>query len=134
MLLPWCIVCALIKTFLFDVQVRSSRDVNRACMYYLDIPVFTSDRVDYETLRVLKQPRESNQGSRNVRPKTVQSSVAESSLKITPYDCCSYQGQRDVSFDSLLSIFRPLDELAENAQVRFRTLSKCNWDSAAGVA
>ena len=114
------------KTFLFDVQVRSSRDVNRACMYCLDIPVFTSDRVDYETLRVLKQPRESNQGSRNVRPKTEQSSVAESSLKITHYDCCSFQGQRDVSFDSLLSIFRPLDELAENAQVGFRTLSKCN--------
>ena len=50
-----------------------------------------------------------------------------------PYDCCSYQGQRDVSLDTLSIVFRPLDELVQYAEVRFRTLSKCNWDSA-GVA
>ena len=98
-------------------------------MYFLDIPVFYSVDKEFEMLRVLVQMHERNEGQRRVRPRTEGLTLGETNLKFTPYDCCSFQGERDVHLGSLLRIFRPLQVLEKHAQALFRTLSTCNWGS-----
>ena len=121
---PPCVplVRPLVKTFLFHIVSRTERDANRASLYYLDIPVLSSVGDDYETLRVLLQTHERNQGPRSIRPRIAPLSLGDTNLKFTPYDCCSFLGERDVSLESLLSIFRPLHELAKHAQVRLSNI------------
>ena len=128
-LLPLCLVRPLVKSFLFEIVSRTERETNRACMYFLDIPVFYSVDKEYEMLRVLVQMHERNEGQRRVRPRTEGLTLGETNLKFTPYDCCSFQGERDVHLGSLLRIFRPLRVLEKHAQALFPTLSTCNRGS-----
>ena len=121
-LLPVCLVRPLVKSFLFHIVSRTERDANRASLYYLDIPVLSSVGDEYETLRVLLQTHERNQGSRSVRPRIAPLPLGEANLKFTPYDCCSFQGERVDSLESLWSIFRPVHELAKHAQVRLSNI------------
>ena len=121
-LLPLCHVRPLVKSFLFQIVSRTERDTNRACMYYLDIPVFSSVGYEYHMLRELLQTHERNEGPRRVRPRTEGSTLGETNLKFTPYDCCSFQGERDVRLGSLLRIIRPLQVLEKHAQVRLRNI------------
>ena len=58
-------------------------------------------------LRVLLQWQGRNIGQRRVRPRTEGSTLGETNLKFTPYDCCSFQGERDVHLGSLLRFFSP---------------------------
>ena len=88
-------------------------------MYFLDIPVFYSVDKEYEMLRVLVQMQERIEGPRRVRPRTEGLTLGETNLKFTPYDCCSFQGERDVHLGSLLRIFRPLQVLEKHAQALF---------------
>ena len=121
-LLPLCLVRPLVKSFLVQIVNRTERETNRACMYFLDIPVFYSVDNEYQMLRVLLQMHERNEGQRRVRPRTEGSTLGETNLKFTPYDCCSFQGERDVRLGSLLIIFRPLHVLEKHAQVRLRNI------------
>ena len=107
---------------------------NRACMYFLDIPVICSLDKEYEILRELVEVHERNEGQRRVRPRTKGLTLGETNLKFTPYDCCSFQGERDVHLGSLLRIFRPLRVVEKHAQALFRTLSTCNWGSCGVVS
>ena len=88
-------------------------------MYFLDIPVICSLDKQYEILRELVEVHERNEGQRRVRPRTKGLTLGETNLKITPYDCCSFQGERDVHLGSLLRIFRPLQVLEKHAQALF---------------
>mgnify|MGYP001496054846 CR=1 FL=1 len=115
-LLPVCLVRPLVKTFLRETVSKTLKDINRASMYYLDIPVISPSGDEYERLRDLLETYERNQGSRSVRPRIEPLASGETNLKFTPYDCCSFQGERVDSLESLWSIFRPLHELAKHAQ------------------
>ena len=68
---------------------------------------------------------------RNVRarvdPEETQARVC---LKFVAYDCCSSWGRNAVTCDSLSSIFYPLEHIVQRVEVRFRTLSNCNWNGA----
>ena len=128
-LLPLCLVRPLVKSFLFQIVSRTEREKNRACMYFLDIPVICSLDKQYEILRELVEVHERNEGQRRVRPRTEGLTLGETNLKFTPYDCCSFQGERDVHLGSLLRIFRPLRVLEKHAQALFPTLSTCNRGS-----
>ena len=125
-LLPLCLVRPLVKSFLFQIVSRTEREKNRACMYFLDIPVICSLDKEYEILRELVEVHERNEGQRRVRPRSTGLTLGETNLKFTPYDCCSFQGERDVHLGSLLRIFRPLRVLEKHAQALFPTLSTCN--------
>ena len=115
-LLPVCLVRPLVKTFLRETVSKTLKDINRASMYYLDILVISPSGDGYESLRELLDTYQRNQGSRSVRPRIEPSASGETNLKFTPYDCCSRKGVRVDSLESLWSIFRPLHELAEQAQ------------------
>ena len=76
-LLPLCLVRPLVKSFLVQIVSRTERDTNRACMYFLDIPVFYSVDNEYQMLRVLLQTHERSEGQRRVRPRTEGSTLGE---------------------------------------------------------
>ena len=134
MVLPWCIVYPLLLVFFHDRRLRNKRVTNRACMYYLDIPVLSPDEHGHGILRSLKLEEASGQDSRNVRARVEPQTPAESCIKFMPYDSSSYLGQGLVNYDSLASIFKPLKGLLDNDQVGCRTLSRCKWNSAGVVA
>ena len=39
LLLPWCLVVPLIRTFFVNRKLRTHQRMNRACMYFLDLPI-----------------------------------------------------------------------------------------------
>ena len=120
-------------SFFYDRRQKDFQVTNRACMYYLDIPVLSSDGQGHDSLRALKLEEASRQDSRSVRARVEPQTPAESCINFMPYDSSSYLGQGLVNCDSLASIFKPLKELLDNDQVERRTLSRCKWNSA-GVA
>ena len=100
-------------------------------MYFLDLPVIRPGRDEIGRLRLLKQEQDGTGVSRNVRARVdPEETLAGVCIKSVPYDCCSWCGQNEVTCDSLSSIFYPLDYIVEKVEVRFRTLSNCNWNSA----
>ena len=118
------------ETFFHDRHQRDAQVTNRACMYYLDIPVLSPDERSLDSLRALKLQEASRQNSRSVRARIERKTPAEYCIKFTPYDNFSYQGRDLVNYDSLASIFKSLRVLLDNDQVKRRTLPRCKWNSA----
>ena len=130
MVLPWCIAYPLLKVFVHNRHEKDAQVTNRACMYYLDIPVLSPDERSLDSLRVLKLQEASRQNSRSVRARIERKTPAEYCIKFTPYDNSSYQGRDLVNCDSLAYIFKSLRVLLDNDQVKRRTLPRCKWNSA----
>ena len=130
LLLPWCLVVPLIKLYYVERKLRTHQEMNRACLYFLDLPVIW-DREHVDRLRSLMQEEDDTVVERNVRARVdPEETLARVCLKFVAYDCCSSWGQNAVTCDSLSSIFYPLEYIVEKVEVRFRTLSNCNWNSA----
>ena len=55
LLLPWCLVVPLIRTYYVDRKLRTHQQMNRACLYFLDLPVISPHREEVDRLRVLRQ-------------------------------------------------------------------------------
>lgn len=118
------------ESFFHDRHEKDAQVTNRACMYYLDIPVLSPDERSLDSLRALKLQEASRQNSRSVRARIERKTPAEYCVKFTPYDNSSYQGRDLVNYDSLASIFKSLRVLLDNDQVKRRTLPRCKWNSA----
>ena len=50
LLLPWCLVVPLIKLYYVERKLRTQQAMNRACLYFLDLPVIW-DREHVDRLR-----------------------------------------------------------------------------------
>ena len=130
LLLPWCLVVPLLKLYYFERRLRAQQEMNRACLYFLDIPVIW-DREHANTLRHLMQAEDDAGVVRNVRARVdPDETLARVCLKFVAYDCCSSWGRNAVTFDSLSSIFYSLEHIVENVQVCIRILSNCDWNGA----
>ena len=131
LLLPWCLVVPLIKSYYVDRKLRTHQQMNRACMYFLDLPVIWPDREHVGRLRFLRQEEDGTVVPRNVRARVdPEETLAGVCLKFVAYDCCSLWGQNAVTCDSLSNIFYPLEHIVQRVEVRFRILSNCNWNGA----
>ena len=131
LLLPWCLVVPLIKSYYVDRKLRTHQQMNRACMYFLDLPVIWPDREHVGRLRFLRQEEDGTVVPRNVRARVdPEETLAGVCLKFVAYDCCSLWGQNAVTCDSLSNIFYPLEHIVQRVEVRFRILSNWNWNGA----
>ena len=130
LLLPWCLVVPLIKLYYVERKLRTQQEMNRACLYFLDLPVIW-DREHVDRLRLLMQGEDDAGAVRNVRARVdPEETLASVCLKFVAYDCCSSWGQNAVTCDSLSSIFYPLEHIVQKVEVCFRILSNCNWNGA----
>ena len=130
LLLPWCLVVPLIKLYYVERKLRTQQEMNRACLYFLDLPVIW-DRNHVDRLRLLTQEEDDAEAVRNVRARVdPEETLASVCIKFVAYDCCSSWGQNAVTCDSLSSIFYPLEHIVEQVEVCFRILSNCNWNGA----
>ena len=119
LLLPWCLVVPLIELYYVERKLRTQQQMNRACLYFLDLPVIW-DREHVDRLRSLMQEEDDTVVERNVRARVdPEETLARVCLKIVAYDCCSSWGQNAVTCDSLSSIFYPLEHIVEKVEVCF---------------